>query len=69
MWKTVFAALVMAPLLTSCAGTGAGTDGCEWTRPILVSSADNLTDGTARQILEHNEAGARICGWRPTDTR
>jgi hypothetical protein len=24
-----------------------------------------LSEGTAKQILTHNETGAAICGWRP----
>jgi len=49
-------------LLTSCA-TGGGTDPCGPWRPILVSRADVLTTETARQVLAHNEAGRRLCGW------
>jgi len=39
-------------------------NGCSWAKPIYVSKMDVLTDGTARQIKDHDEAGARICGWR-----
>ena len=49
-------------LLTSCA-TGGGTDPCGPWRPILVSRQDVLTEGTARQVLAHNETGRRLCGW------
>jgi hypothetical protein len=38
---------------------------CDWAAPIRPSRADQLTDGTARQILAHNETGARLCGWHP----
>lgn len=37
---------------------------CDWAAPIRPSRADQLTDGTARQILTHNETGARLCGWQ-----
>lgn len=30
--------------------------------PILVSKADSLSDGTARQILEHNRTWKAVCG-------
>jgi hypothetical protein len=30
-------------------------------QPIYISQADVFTDGTARQILAHNETWARIC--------
>jgi len=39
--------------------------GCDWAEPIRPSRADQLSEGTARQILTHNETGAAICGWRP----
>jgi hypothetical protein len=29
-----------------------------------VHSDDVLTEGTAEQILAHNETGARICRWQ-----
>lgn len=57
-------ACLMAALLTACATGGAVTkEFCAIARPILISKADSLTDGTARQILNHNEIGARLCGW------
>lgn len=55
----------MAILLPACAGGGHVTDpGCATWRPIFISRADVLTPETARQVLAHNEAGARVCGWR-----
>lgn len=38
---------------------------CDWAQPIRPSRGDHLTDGTSRQILAHNEIGARLCGWGP----
>ncbi len=66
-------------LLSACATSGPATEtepqvvtrtrtidtGCDWTRPIYVSKADVLTDGTADQIRAHNETGAGKCGWKP----
>lgn len=40
-------------------------NGCAWAKPIYVSKADKLTDGTADQILAHNMTGSRLCGWVP----
>jgi hypothetical protein len=58
-------ALVSALLLSACATGGpVPSDGCAWTRPILVGRDDVLTEDTAAQVLAHNETGARICGWR-----
>lgn len=28
---------------------------CKWVKPVFISKQDVLTDGTARQILAHNE--------------
>lgn len=50
-------------LLGGCSAIGGGTDACGPWRPILVSRGDVLTDGTARQLLAHNEAGRALCGW------
>lgn len=61
--RIVFAVLVTAPLLASCGSGGRATD-CAWARPIYTSQADVLTDGTARQILTHNDTGAELCGWK-----
>lgn len=38
---------------------------CDWTKPVYVDKADVLTDETAKAILAHNRAGARVCGWKP----
>ncbi len=58
------ALLLMAMQLNACAMTGRVTDSfCAIGRPIYVSKQDVLTDGTARQILDHNEVGKDLCGW------
>lgn len=31
---------------------------------MYISRDDILTEETATQILEYNETGARLCGWR-----
>jgi len=35
---------------------------CEWVHFIYISKDDVLTDGTARQILNHNETFEKNCG-------
>jgi len=40
-----------------------GNDYCAIARAIYVQGGDVFTDSTAAQILDHNETGARICGW------
>lgn len=67
--------LTLLPLLDGCA-TKAGpvapvvTDhGCGWVKPIYVSRNDILTDGTARQIKDHDETGAKVCGWKPNQPK
>lgn len=49
-------------LLAGCSATGGGTSCAAW-RPIYVSRADVLTEGTARQVLAHNETGRRLGCW------
>ncbi|MBB3267572.1 hypothetical protein FHW79_005233 [Azospirillum sp. OGB3] len=56
----------LAVLLSGCATAGPATDGCTAWRPIYISRADALTDGTAEQILVHNLTGARLCSWMQT---
>lgn len=72
--KTTLLASLLAVLLSGC-GTTAGPEikivdtGCDWTRPIYMSRADILTDGSARQILAHNETGAARCGWKRNNAK
>ena len=66
MLRTRLAALTaMTLMLASTNGCVTSKNVCGWAKPILPSRADVLTDGTARQILTHNETGASLCGWRP----
>ncbi len=63
--KTICAGLALV-LLTGCASNGVGTEGaCAAFRPVYVSRADALTEGTAEQLLAHNRTGATLCGWTP----
>jgi hypothetical protein len=55
--------LASLTLLAGCASGGAGIDVCGPWRPILISRTDQLTGGTAKEILTHNETGSRLCGW------
>jgi hypothetical protein len=48
--------------VSACATSGPAIDSCVWVKPIYISKADVLTDGTVEQVLRHNEAWARICG-------
>ena len=58
-------------MLTLClagwsSGCGMGTTrDCDWAQPIRPARADHLTVQTQRQMLAHNETGARLCGWEP----
>lgn len=60
---SLFAMCLPILLLAGCATTGAGINGCDWAKPIYVSNDDVLTDGTAKQVLTHDETGKAICGW------
>jgi hypothetical protein len=59
-------------LLASFAVTGCGTgmmgrpvapDYCATAQPIFVGRDDVISDATAREILEHNKTGQKLCGW------
>jgi hypothetical protein len=53
-------------LSVSLAGCGMKITGeCDWAEPILPSRSDVLSLETRRQIVAHNEIGARLCGWQP----
>lgn len=58
-----FGICLLVSLLGACASTGTVIVdlGCSWTRDMRVSDDDVLTEGTADQLLAHNEARARRC--------
>src|SRR6185312_8584196 len=55
--------LIPALLLAGCATTGRVIDPCAGWSPIVVSKADRLTDGTAKQILAHDLHGVDQGCW------
>lgn len=60
--------LILASIAVSIAGCATDPifrSDCDWAEPIRPSRSDVLTRQTKEQILAHNEAGARLCGWRP----
>lgn len=68
MLKQVLLLCLMAPLLMSCANNGRAIEkinvidtACSWVKPIYISKDDQLTDGTARQILSNNRAYMSSC--------
>lgn len=38
---------------------------CLYFKPVYLSASDVLTPETKRTILYNNEAGERVCGWKP----
>ena len=40
---------------------------CDLAKPIRLSpeQIDKLTDEQVRQVLGHNQRGAKLCGWKP----
>jgi hypothetical protein len=58
---------MMALLLSGCGTSFLATENkvvdtfCIQTKLILISKKDDLTDGTARQILAHNELVQKNC--------
>lgn len=58
---SVLLAGAIALLLAGCATTSGNF--CDVAAAIRPSVDDAMTDGTKRQILAHNEYGARACNW------
>jgi len=61
--RSVAVLLASLILASGCAMSGSVISGCGMFEPILTSRHDVLTDGTARQILAHNDIGRGLCGW------
>lgn len=41
----------------------AAPDFCATASPIYIDKTDQISDGTAREILKHNMTGRKLCGW------
>ncbi|KFC62793.1 hypothetical protein FF80_03360 [Devosia sp. LC5] len=55
------------PMLTATILAGCGTTSgnfCDVASAIRPSVQDDMTDGTKRQIVSHNNYGEAACGWR-----
>lgn len=71
MRKPKSASCRLAVLLTSFVVTGCATtktppanpDYCAVAKPLYIGKDDVITDATARDILEHNKTGQKLCGW------
>lgn len=63
--RCVLAALLIACAMSGCATTNpvVAPDYCATAKPIYVGKDDQFTDTTAREILEHNLTGQKLCGW------
>ncbi len=55
--------LTMLPCISGCTIVGAAADPCVGWKPLLVHDDDKMTPLTERQVLDHNEHGAKECGW------
>ena len=51
-------------LLSGCAPVGAA-NACAAFVPVYIHKDDQLTDGTARPILQNNLVGMELCKWEP----
>jgi hypothetical protein len=57
--KTAFLGFLMVTLLSGCGNRG--SDSAFF--PIYIHKDDQITDGTARQILQHNKLGQALHQW------
>ncbi|MFQ5974232.1 MAG: hypothetical protein ACE5Q3_18050 [Alphaproteobacteria bacterium] len=64
-WKRTIAATTLLLAASACAGGAASPDGCAGWKPIRPTPTDigAISQALADQILDHNEFGARQCGW------
>ena len=63
-FRTAVILLLIAVSAAGCATDPRLKGDYDWVQPIRPSKADVLTRQTKEQILAHNEAGAKICGWK-----
>lgn len=66
MSKLAWMLLLTVPLI-SCATSGpapSSRDFCLVSSPTYLDKADVLTPRTLRKILQDNETGAKLCGWK-----
>jgi hypothetical protein len=56
---------LMLLFVTILAAGCAQSDPCGWAGPIYPTADDvqAVSASLARQLLNHNETGARVCGW------
>jgi hypothetical protein len=64
MFRTAAILISIAVSTAGCATDLRLTSDCDWAQPIRPSRSDVLTRQTKEQILAHNDAGAKICGWK-----
>jgi len=62
--RLIVLALVSAVIAGCEKETRPVSDFCLLSKPILVSRADVFTPETAKAILDYNERGAALCGWK-----
>lgn len=51
------------PTPAAMAKVAVAPDFCATSKPIYISKHDQISDMTARAILEHNLTGRKLCGW------
>lgn len=66
-WLALMTLPLILSYLSGCAMVASGPTNaeCSWAQPIMVSPQDHLTRGTKEQIVAHNLAGEKNCGWVP----
>ena len=65
--KTPATAALLSWLALALTACSTSADPCSGFRPIRPAIADieAMSSGLARQIVTHNETGARLCRWTP----
>lgn len=65
--KTIAAVLLMTAVAACATGRATTDTACSGFRPIRPTTADveTMSDRLVGQVLDHNQFGAKACGWRP----
>jgi hypothetical protein len=69
MFRQILLLLAMISV-TSCAENGRAQPAvadtfCQIAQPIYMDPADKLAGATWLAIVNHDETGERLCGWKP----
>ena len=65
--KTLAIVMLMTALALALPACSTSADSCAGFKSIrpAIADVDTMSPGLARQIVTHNETGAKLCRWKP----